>query len=373
MTNKYGLVAKLVWDGGDSLRIPEELGTPAPNQMKGTVGERLTELSGRTCYDSLGRGRSSEDYHQHILDVGHLSVGEHFTITVESSMMVNPWLLINRPGIWVRPGKATTRLTFNPRVILDWDLWSKELEVDDFLMNEGSLGSLLSYHMESMCPMLVKEKNRSSHTSGNLKKWTKMVEPEHPEEKWISFFMGSSRGWSHEQVRHRFRTGVSQRSTRFVDEGESPWVDHPLIQEFWAATDPVPDDPDNRLRAATKALTDDTKRVAREAYTKVSETLQKWLLSRGVDKQTARKQSRGAARGYLGNALATEMIFSASVGQWKRMLRLRCSDPADAEIRAVFVDVLRELKGSRYGRDFEGFELVPSSDRFGQCAVERKI
>lgn len=372
MLNKYGLIAKLVWDGGDTVLIPEEMGAPAPNQMQGLVGERLTELGGRSCYDSLGKGRASPDYHKHILEVGHFSVCEHFHITVQTAHMFDLWTLMNRPGIWVRMDAGMLRITFNPRVILDWDQWSRENDVLDLVGMKGALGNLLSYHMEKACPMIVTPRERDAVWASDYDKWSAIVPPKHHEEKWISFFMGASRGWSHEQVRHRFRTAVSQRSTRFVDEDGSPWVDHPLIQEFWASTDPLPDDPDNRLRGALKALTDDTKQIARETYAKTSSCLQKWLLNKGIDKLTARKQARGAARGYLGNALWTEMIYSASAAQWKRMLRLRCNPAADAEIRVISAEVLPGLKASRYGDEFSAFELVPASDGLGSVAVEKK-
>jgi thymidylate synthase ThyX len=106
-------------------------------------------------------------------------------------------------------------------------------------------------------------------------------------------------------------------------------------------------------------------------YARLNDELYKWLIGRSVDKGSARKQARGAARGYLGNALSTELIFSASVAQWKRMLRMRCSAHADGEIRAVFVEVLSELKKSRYASDFETFSLEPSPDGIGQCMAEK--
>jgi len=370
--NKYGLIAKLVWDGGDSLRIPEEMGTPAPNQMQGTVYEQLCEIGGRICYDSLGKGRSSLDFHKHILDVGHLSVDEHPHVTIQIHTGFQLHVFLNRPDFWVTLEPGTTRVTMNPRGIYEWDLWSRIIspEAPDLVGIPGSVGDQLSYHAEKLFPQIVAPRERKPEVVRQYEAWTKVVPPRTDEEKWVTMFVGGSRGFSHELVRHGNFTGISQRSTRFVSEDESPWVDHPLIQEFWASTDPVPDDP--AAKGATKALAEETKRVARETYSRVSAALQKWLLARGVEKLTARKQARGAARGYLGNALWTELIFSASVGQWKRMMRMRCCDPADAEIRSVFVDALRELKASRYGKDFENFELVPASDKVGQAAVERK-
>jgi thymidylate synthase ThyX len=179
-------------------------------------------------------------------------------------------------------------------------------------------------------------------------------------------FMCGSRGWSHEQVRHKFRTAVSQRSTRFVNEAESPWVDHPLVQEYMGDPALVPADLDEMNRVL-KAI----KKNSRETYGYVVDRLEPWLIRRGVEKITARKQARGAARGYLGNALWTEMVFSASVAEWKWMMKLRCSSPADAEIRGIFCEALPELRSSRYGEDFKNLELVPAPDGLGQMAVER--
>lgn len=50
-------------------------------QDQGSDGARLIETAGRTCYDSFGKGRSSEAYHQHLLEVGHGSVLEHASIS----------------------------------------------------------------------------------------------------------------------------------------------------------------------------------------------------------------------------------------------------------------------------------------------------
>jgi thymidylate synthase ThyX len=104
----------------------------------------------------------------------------------------------------------------------------------------------------------------------------------------------------------------------------------------------------------------------------MAKELQAWLASRGVDAMTARKQARGAARGYLGNALYTDMVFSASVAQWRRMLRLRCCDPADAEIRVLAAAALPGLKASRHGDRFASFDTAPAKDGLGLVAVEAR-
>ncbi len=372
---KYGVTSKLVWDGSPIVRLPEEMGKPRTDQLQGQVREILSELAGRVCYDSVGTGRSSPDYHKHVKEVGHLSVYEHahMTVAIDTPLdLPQALVFLNRPGLWVENRfEDGYRVTFNPRNILDWDVWSEANGVDDFVNDHSELttGLNLAVHASAAYPMMVSEPAITESTRQRFLKTSRVVEPETDEEKWVSMFMVGSRGFSHELVRHGDRTGVSQRSTRFVQESESEWIDHPLVQEY------------DKYLAARSGVGDasrwidriwSVKNLARKVYNEVVETLQAWLIERGVDKFTARKQARGAARGYLGNALSTELIFSASVGQWKRMLRLRAVGPADAEIRAVFVQALAELKNSRYGADFQHFRLEPSPDGLGEVCVEEK-
>jgi thymidylate synthase ThyX len=368
---KYGVTAKLVWDGGDKILIPEEMGKPRADQLQGSAFEQLSELAGRVCYDSLSVGRNSVDYHRHIKDVGHLSVYEHAHMTVEVKLPIDAFanIFLNRPGLWVIPKRDSFRVTFNPRNILEWDGWSESVEVDDCINkpSEYKIGHVLSYHAEQAYPMMVTPRDRDKDYVKWIKKNSKAVTPIGEEEKWVTMFMVGSRGMSHELVRHGDRTGISQRSTRFVAENESEWIDHPLVQEY------------DKYLARTKSVGDaanfmgriyEGKNLAKKIYGEVVETLQPWLVSKGVDKTTARKQARGAARGYLGNALLTEVIFSASVAQWKRMIRMRACAAADAEIRAVFVQAVAALKESRYGDSFSAFKIVPAADGIGDVAEE---
>ena len=368
--NSYGVVSKLVWDGGSDIKIPSEMGSPREDQLLGTVRERLSELAGRVCYDSCGTGRNSLDYHVHIQQVGHFSVYEHAHMTVLVRMPLVAEVFLNRPGLWVENKfEDGFRVTFNPRTVLEWDAWSELIGVDDFVADASSykIGDVLSYHAEKAYPQILKPRTRPAETNAGYDAISAVVEPETAEEKWVSLFMVGSRGFSHELVRHGDRTAISQRSTRFVQENESPWVHHPLVQEFLKAPEIKPED----QKRVQKAI-DNVVGPARETYALIVETLQPWLTTKGADKLTARKQARGAARGYLGNALATEVVFSASVAQWKRMMVLRACAPADAEIRAVFVDALEVLLESRYGKDFAEYKLVPSPDGLGKVAVTEK-
>jgi thymidylate synthase ThyX len=253
-------------------------------------------------------------------------------------------------------------------------MWSHQIGVDDLIKEPSSLhiGDVLSFHAEQAYPMMVTPRTRPAQTIGGYGAISQVVAPETDEEKWVSMFMVGSRGFSHENVRHRFRTSVSQRSTRFVAENESPWVDHPLVQEYLKSADGSNHDLFKKEAGFVQRDVEEVKRIAKETYDRVSTVLQAWLIEKGVDKFTARKQARGAARGYLGNALLTELIFSASVGQWKRMLRMRACAAADAEIREAFIQALEALKASRYADDFKAFEVEAAKDGLGQVAVEKK-
>lgn len=138
-------------------------------------------------------------------------------------------------------------------------------------------------------------------------------------------------GNTHELVRHKWHTAVSQRSTRYVDESGSDWAWHPLILKYQ-------DELDAKISKNPHWRTDtllNTELAIRDMYDEIVEFLQKRCLEQGIDKFTSRKQARGAARGILGNALSSELIFSASLDEWQRILEQRASQHADAEIRLM--------------------------------------
>lgn len=385
------IAAKLVYDQGDKIFVPDELGTPRADQLQGTVGEQLIELSGRTCYDSLGKGRPSvfkpcpicegngimkdctsceQGYHDHIKQVGHGSVWEHFnkTFNVVIGGKVGLMALFNRPGLFViaEPNDSSIlRVTLNPRVINDWDAMThKDMHYPSVRYWKQLLGSA----MHEFAPNVVSYNKEFPEFND----YWDIAPAIHDEEKWVSMFIQCSRGCSHELVRHGDFTAISQRSTRFVDENWSRWIEHPLegayLDSFDHGSAPGGSSRSMIIQESERVITQ-----CREIYKDRIAQLEPWLLQRGVNKQTARKQARGAARGYLGNALQTEMIFSANVAQWKRMLRQRATVHADAEIRGLFCQAFGELCASRYSKDFQGFRQQPSPDGIGNIVVEAAI
>lgn len=149
----------------------------------------------------------------------------------------------------------------------------------------------------------------------------------------LTFFLSNmSRGLTHELVRHRVGVAISQRSTRYVDESDSDWVLHPLIKAFNAEAKK-----NGGIEHHTTLEThiEGSISSAKDTYDYIVGTLEPWLIMRGTDKFTARKQARGAARGMLGNALLTEMVWTCNIRALKQILKQRANQHADAEIRVL--------------------------------------
>lgn len=172
------------------------------------------------------------------------------------------------------------------------------------------------------------------------------------------FITGVSRGLTHELVRHRIGVAISQRSTRYVDEDGSPWIMHPLLVQYLDTTD------DDSLGTDWDHAVENCQHV----YTKIVERLERFCIDKGLDKLTARKQARGAARGILGNALETELVWSANVRALRHVIAMRAADAADAEIRALGTALL-PIMLTEAPAFFNDFTTHDASDGLGKVAV----
>lgn len=187
------------------------------------------------------------------------------------------------------------------------------------------------------------------------------------EHVWINFFLSNlSRGLTHELVRHRVGIAISQRSTRYVDENESPWIWHPLIHAYIEAGDPVRRASNGEpTEIGMETLCRHTQTTAQDSYTVIVGKLQAFLIGKGIDKFTARKQARGAARGLLGNALLTEMVWSVNIRTLRgTILKQRANGAADAEIGALAI-LLWEQALPYYPNYLGDFRRRPRSDGLG--------
>jgi len=282
-------IVDLIYDGN----ILDTPSRAREDQAKGTLLEILAEIAGRTCYDSFGSGRSSAGFHEHILEVGHTSIYEHCNLCFQ---ILKP--IMNLPGTLWHDGVATTNL----RTCLEIEKHTYDPVIISTFKCAG----------HGVAPRIVGYPDKGVPIQ--------YMSALSFEERWYTFRIRCSRLCSHELVRHKWRTAVSQRSTRYVDESESSFVLHPLLE---------PGELDSDFYLQARALYQAT-------------------YQRLVDQGVSHKQARGAARCYLPGNLETEVIFSASLAQWDRMIQQRKSPHADGEINHIFTDINNALARYRY-------------------------
>lgn len=188
------------------------------DQGKGTVPEQIIERAGRECYDSFGRGRSSEDFHAHLREVKHGSVLRHVNFTWRIS--------------------------------------------------------------------------------------------------------GVSRGLTHELVRHAAGVGISQRSTRYVDEQNCRLVVPPEMIVKEADTEAA-----RKLKRQAQHRLLMAHDRAREDYAQIYQDMRQLGLGN--------KAARGAARAALLTNTETSLYWTANAQALTTILAQRWSEAADAEIRRL--------------------------------------
>lgn len=355
------------------VQLPESMAPPRADQMQGSVFDQLGEVACRICYDSMGTGRSSEALHRHIRDVINLSVYEHINYTVAFPDFEPDYDLlkgiINRKGVWFEPrdDDESFDLTVNARAVIEWErhtLPEYRTTISD------ALGEVLWTHGHKLAPMVFQtEKPPFASSAGrtsalDLYNSSTLREDELSDEQiFVTLWLYGSRGFTHEQVRHRF--AISQRSTRYVDESESPYIEHPVITEYLNHSGVPIGDKDTLRQAIAASIEAD-----RHTYDTAVEYLEDWFIrEKGQEKTPARKQARGAARGYLGNALASEMLFTTNIPGWQWILKNRKNKLADAEIREIYTPGLKALQSCIWGH-FNEYTLEESPDGIGTVLAE---
>ena len=338
--------------------LPEWAGAPRPDQLQGTWAERLSEIAGRVCYDSFGKGRSSKEYHHHILEVGHGSVYEHATTSFYVHQNVEDALhvFMQRPGVHLRKvASGSLAVTMNLRAMIEFGKWTTPLHRQ--LVKSAHLKRIAA-RVRATLDKITPEVSLNLPPVEGWESVTpfQTMAPATDDEKWASLLLTCSRNCSHELVRHGDFTAISQRSTRYVNESESPLVPHPLLERY-----PYPKWSDLNSSEFVKS--------GRDLYSDLCEHFEQSLTADNVPSGLVRKQARGAARVALSGALKTELMFSASVTQWKRMIAQRLSIHADAEIRVLFGKVLTALRGSDFSDRFNNVALCQAADGIGLHAT----
>ncbi|MBF6591352.1 MAG: FAD-dependent thymidylate synthase [Ktedonobacterales bacterium] len=164
---------------------------------------------------------------------------------------------------------------------------------------------------------------------------------------WDLLITGVSRSLTHELVRHRAGTGISQLSQRYVDESTADFVEPTII-----AMDPELHT--TWLRAVE---------TAHQAYKDLVEALAIRVERAHPDlsRTQRRKMAREAARSVLPNATETKLLFSANARALRWILTLRGSEGAEPEIRKLAVKLCRIMR-TEAPTLFADFEIVRLPD-----------
>jgi thymidylate synthase (FAD) len=134
------------------------------------------------------------------------------------------------------------------------------------------------------------------------------------------YIEGVSRALTHELIRHR-HLSYSQVSQRFVKSDDVDYVVPPALAEYEMAVD----------------VLDDAMETARGAYV----SLVGFLEDKGLD----RKKAREAARAVLPNMTETKIVVTGNHRAWRDVISKRYAPGADAEIRDLAGELLRQLCG----------------------------
>ena len=182
---------------------------------------------------------------------------------------------------------------------------------------------------------------------------------------------GAGRGFSHEQVRHRAGWAYSQLSTRYCDFERSE-----ATEGTWEPGFTVP--PLARLTALTRRAFENAHDAALTMYRSALGQVEQDLVERPEfatelaklpereRKRALRKAARGAARDLLPNGTEAIMVMSANARAIWNTIALRATPEAEAEIRAVYVQIARIMekempsvfRGLRYVPVWDGSEAV---------------
>ena len=141
-------------------------------------------------------------------------------------------------------------------------------------------------------------------------------------------FNNVSRGFTHEQVRHRL-TAISQESTRYVDyakEGAGPDLDHFILMCVV---------PPHRDESAKHELDDGRNLSAHEMFREY-EKFYRALRKAGWPPEDARQ--------LLPIGIKSQIVISANFREWRHIFKLRTAPSAHWEIRRVMGNLLKHIQ-----------------------------
>lgn len=128
---------------------------------------------------------------------------------------------------------------------------------------------------------------------------------------------GVSRSLTHELIRHRVGTSISQLSQRFVDESDTAFVCPPEMAKHIQAF--------ARFEASCEQ--------ALNTYKVLCLQLEDAMVNVDLPKTLKRKRVREAARAVLPNCVETKLVWSCNLRELRHILMLRGSPHADLEFQ----------------------------------------
>ncbi len=146
-----------------------------------------------------------------------------------------------------------------------------------------------------------------------IKEWIEVGHESVIEHASATFYIRASRAFTHELVRHRLAS-YSQRSQRYVKESEPKYIAPPEL---------------NLIESSETASI--FKKAMREAWEAYNE-----LLKLGVKPEIARY--------VLPNACETQIVMTMNFRELRHFIKLRTSEKALPEMRAVAGEIRRMLK-----------------------------
>jgi thymidylate synthase (FAD) len=191
---------------------------------------------------------------------------------------------------------------------------------------------------------------------------------EHP--TWSFLIVGSGRGFSHEQVRHRTGWAYSQLSTRYCDfereEEEGTWEPGFCMPPLSQLSEDSMNLFSEKLKQSQKAYCDILNLIESDLLKNKDfmKTLSKY--DDKEKKRMLRKAARGAARDILPIATEAIMTMSANARAIWNCIVLRGNEHAEAVIRNVYVQISRIMeqempslfRGINYEKCWDGTEIV---------------
>ena len=146
---------------------------------------------------------------------------------------------------------------------------------------------------------------------------------------------GVSRSLSHELVRHRAGTAISQESQRYVDAKDIKFVVPPLLRDAEPAV----------LELFEKSCMESLSSYInwqKRFQDKVADKLNVSIDSATVKQRTIiKKRANEAARCFLPNAAETRLTWTANLRALRHVLEMRGGGGADLEIRELAFEMLQ--------------------------------